>query len=110
MTDNKIKSISVQELKALRDKNPDTCIIDVRELHEWHAIHIPDVLHIPNDQITSCIKEKVSDVNQPIYLHCRSGARSLFAAHCLMELGYKEVYNVDGGIIEWAMAGFPVVE
>lgn len=108
MTDSSIKSISVHELKELQEQNPDLCLIDVRELNEWQMGRIPGAILIPKDEITRCIEDKISDYNQPIYLHCRSGARSAYAAQCLAELGYKEVYNVEGGIMDWAMSGYPV--
>ena len=107
MTNHKIETISTRELKIRRDANPDLCLIDVREDHEWQDSHIPGALHIPKDEITDRIEEKMPDRNHPIYLHCRSGVRSLYAANCLLEMGYHEVYSVDGGIVEWEMCGYP---
>ncbi len=108
MIEHKIKTVSVKEHKTELDANPELCIIDVREVHEWQLQHIPDAIHIPKDDLIHCIKEKEPDIEKPIYLHCHAGMRSLYAANCLMELGYKEVYSVDGGILEWARAGYPI--
>ena len=110
MNDHKINTISVHELKKRRSANPNLCIIDVREDHEWQEQRIPGALHIPKDIIISKIAEQIPERDHPIYLHCRGGVRSLYAANCLLELGYKEVYSVDGGIAEWAKAGYPVEE
>ncbi|KTD08616.1 rhodanese-like domain-containing protein [Legionella jamestowniensis] len=110
MNANNIATISVQELKQRMDENPSLCLIDVRELHEWQSIRIPGAIHIPKDNLPQRIETLVSDLNQPIYLHCKGGVRSLYAASCLLEKGYTEIYSVDGGIIEWAMFGYPVEE
>lgn len=108
MTDHKINIINVHELKKRLDTSPNLCIIDVREESEWQEQHIPGVLHIPKDLIKANIAAKVAELDRPIYLHCRGGVRSLYAAQCLLDLGYKEVYSVEGGIIEWEQAGYPV--
>jgi rhodanese-related sulfurtransferase len=108
MTKHNIKTIDVHELKNKMGTHPNLCLIDVRELEEWQDVRIPGALHIPKDDISSRIATIIADLTRPIYLHCRGGVRSLYAAQCLMDIGYKEVYSVDGGIIEWAMYGYPV--
>ncbi len=108
MTDHKINIINVHELKKRLETSPDLCIIDVREDDEWHEQHIPGVKHIPKDQIKTNITASVSELDRPIYLHCRGGVRSLDAAQFLLDLGYKEVYSVEGGIVEWERSGYPV--
>jgi len=110
MSDHKINTITVQELKKRFDATPNICIIDVREDNEWEEQHIPGAIHIPKDEITANIEAKVPELDRPIYLHCRGGVRSLYAANCLLDLGYKEVYSVEGGILEWARSGYPVKE
>lgn len=108
MTNPNIKRIDVHELKKVRENNPNLCLIDVRELAEWQELHIPGALHIPKDIIASSVSAQIPNKNQPIYLHCKGGVRSLFAAQTLIDLGYEEVYSVDGGIIDWAVAGYPL--
>lgn len=108
MSESKINTIDVHELKKRRDNNPELCIIDVREKHEWQEIHIPGALHIPKDELSEYITAKISDHSCPIYMHCRGGVRSLHAAQTLLSMGYKEVYSINGGIIAWETAGYPV--
>ncbi|MDF1757999.1 MAG: rhodanese-like domain-containing protein [Legionellaceae bacterium] len=102
-----VQTISVNELKKQYDNNDQICLIDVRELEEWQDIHIPKALHISKDNLLSQISDKIPEISLPIYLHCRSGVRSLHAANALLQLGYKDVYSVDGGIVAWAAAGYP---
>lgn len=108
MTNPKIKTIDVHQLKNNMEQNSELCLIDVREQDEWQTVRIPKAIHIPKDSISAHIAAQVADKNQPIYLHCKGGVRSLYAAQCLMDLGYNEVYSVDGGIMEWAMFGYPI--
>ncbi|CAM2950658.1 rhodanese-like domain-containing protein [Legionella worsleiensis] len=108
MTKHEINTVDVHELKNKMDTQSNICLIDVREHDERNDIRIPGTLHIPKDEIASRIADSVSDKSKPIYLHCRSGVRSLYAAQCLLDLGYQEVYSVNGGIMDWAMFGYPV--
>lgn len=108
MFNNKIATIDVHQLNDLRDKNPDLCLIDVREIHEWQEVRIPGAIHIPKDVITAHIEKHATDRDQPVYLHCRSGVRSLYAASALAEMGYSKVYSVNGGIMEWSECGYLV--
>jgi rhodanese-related sulfurtransferase len=110
MTTHNIKTVDVHHLKTKMDADPGLCLIDVREEEEWDVARIPGAVHIPKDVIVAKIKSRVTDKTHPIYLHCRGGVRSLYAAQSLMDVGYEEVYSVDGGIIEWTMFGYPVKE
>ncbi len=105
-----IKTIDVHELKNRMDKQQDLCLIDVRELDEWQAVHIPGSIHIPKDTIPSKLEAAVADKAHPIYLLCKGGIRSIYAAQSLIELGYNEVYSISGGIMEWARAGYALAE
>lgn len=109
MTNHKIKTIDVHELKKRYDASPELCLIDVREDHEWQEMRIPRAIHIPKDTLVSVIEQQIPDHSCPIYLHCRGGVRSLYAADCLMELGYHDVYSIDGGIVEWINAKYPII-
>ncbi|MBA3535426.1 MAG: rhodanese-like domain-containing protein [Tatlockia sp.] len=108
MNEPNIERIDVHELKKRRDADSSLCLIDVREAHEWQASRIPGAIHIPKDEISATISTIIPEKTKPIYLHCKGGVRSLYAASCLMNLGYKEVYSIDGGIAEWARAGYPI--
>ena len=108
MNEVKIKTISVNELKTKMDETPDLCLIDVRENEEWQAGHIAKATHIPKDKIMNKIVGVEPNKTKPIYLHCKAGVRSLYAAERLIELGYTDVYSVDGGILAWVEAGFAI--
>jgi rhodanese-related sulfurtransferase len=106
MTNPKIKTMNVHELKKKMDNTPDLCLIDVREADEWQEIHIPNALHIPKDTILS-LADKIPNREQAIYLYCKGGVRSMVAAQRLVDIGYQDIYSIDGGIMEWAKFGYP---
>lgn len=105
-----IQTIDIDTLKLKMDAEPDLCLIDVRELAEWNEARIPGAVHIPKDEIPARICACVPDKSKAIYLHCKAGGRSMTSAQCLLEMGYDEVYSVDGGITAWALAGLPVIK
>jgi rhodanese-related sulfurtransferase len=52
----------------------------------------------------------VTDPGKPVLVYCRSGGRSARASKQLEKLGYKVVYDLDGGITAWKKAGKKVVK
>jgi rhodanese-related sulfurtransferase len=103
-----VQRIDVDELKKHYDNDKPFYLIDVRELSEWDEGHIPGATHIPKDVILEKIGSVVSDKSCPIFLHCRGGTRSLHAGESLLEIGFKKVYSIDGGIMDWQAHGYPV--
>jgi rhodanese-related sulfurtransferase len=94
-----MKEITVSELKALKDSNADFQLIDVREAHELDICEIGGE-HIPMGDVMSNL-DKISKDKQ-IIVHCRSGSRSGAICNALESAGYKNVYNLRGGILAWA--------
>jgi adenylyltransferase/sulfurtransferase len=97
-----MKTITVQELKALMDQNADFQLIDVREPHEYDEANIGGHL-IPLGEIPARFEEISKD--KQVIMQCRSGARS---ANALMFLEqnhvYSNLYNLEGGILAWISA------
>lgn len=60
---------------------------------------------IPFDDIASYTDELPEDKDAPIVLYCRTGRMSVEAAEALVDLGYTNVYNLDGGFVGWASEG-----
>jgi rhodanese-related sulfurtransferase len=94
-----MKSISVQELKELKDSNADFQLIDVREPGEFDAANLCGEL-IPLQTVPANV-EKISK-DKKVIVHCRSGKRSANAiAYLEQNHGYTNLYNLEGGIIAW---------
>jgi len=84
----------------------DGWLLDVREHDEWVAGHVPEARHIPLGELGSRTAE--IPVDRTVYVICRSGNRSAWAAEALNGAGWHAV-NVAGGMHEWAAAGRPMV-
>lgn len=86
---------------------PDTAwLLDVREYDEWMAGHAPTATHIPLGELGARVAEIPADA--PVYVICRSGARSARAAEALSRAGWQAV-NVADGMQGWAAAGRPMM-
>ena len=95
-----MKSITVTELKEMFDNKEDFQLIDVREEAEYENANINGLL-IPLGEIPSRYEEITKD--KKVIIQCRSGVRSANALSYLEQnLGYSNLYNLEGGIIAWA--------
>ena len=72
-------------------------LLDVRTWEEFSNGHIDDAVNIPLQTIEN-VKSEFTDKNVPIFVYCRSGVRSATAAQELVNMGYRDVYDI-GGII-----------
>lgn len=95
-------------LEATRLINQDALVLDVREDSEFAGGHLPRARHIPLGQLAARVKELEKFKDKPILVTCRSGQRSLRAAHLLKKQGFDKVFNQAGGILAWEQAGLPV--
>jgi adenylyltransferase/sulfurtransferase len=93
--------VTVQDMKkALEDPALGIRVIDVREPDEYEMAHIQGVPLFPLSALQRQFTEL--DPNQQLYIHCKSGVRSLRALQFLREQGFKYVKSVKGGINAWA--------
>lgn len=82
--------------------NKDVQLIDVRTNREYNAGHIKKALNIDVfNKNTFVAHFRKLDTDKPVYLYCRSGSRSQTAAKLLVDLGFKEIYDLRGGYINW---------
>jgi rhodanese-related sulfurtransferase len=97
---NDVTAVGVADLPA------GAVLLDVREDDEWSAGHAPEAQHVPMSQLTGRLQE-VPEA-EPLYVICRSGARSARVVAFLAQQGRSAV-NVAGGMQSWAAAGRPMV-
>ena len=69
-------------------------LIDVRSSLEYEQGHLDNSINIAVDVIESTIESEVSDKDTKIIVYCRSGNRSATAAQTLVNMGYKNVYDL----------------
>ncbi len=76
-------------------------LVDVRTPGEFKSGHIKKAVNVDvNDGGFKDKMEKFS-MEEPIYIYCRSGARSRMAASKLVRMGFAEVKDLRGGIMSW---------
>ena len=91
-----------QMAAALSD---DAALIDVREVSEYAAGHVPGAVLMPMTRLTAHLGEL--DKNRPVYVVCASGNRSAAMTDLLVANGYR-AYSVAGGTTAWARSGRPL--
>ncbi len=85
----------------------DYQILDTREKEEFEVSHLKGADWVGYD--TFSIKNVASlDKNKPVLVYCTVGARSQDIGKRLKDVGFKEVYNLYGGLIEWANEEKPI--
>lgn len=96
-------TIFAEKIKAL----PSSPIVDVRTPEEYAKGHLINAKNI--DWNNSNFEKQISalDKSLPVFVYCLSGARSSSAADKMLSSGFKEVYELDGGILKWRVANFP---
>jgi len=91
-----------------REEKREHQLIDVREPWEVEVGNISGV-HMPMHEILDSIEKIRRDI--PVVVHCRSGSRSAAVVHHLtLQLGYENVYNLEGGIEAWSQEIDPNLE
>lgn len=81
--------------------NSKVQLVDVRTAREYGAGHIQGAKNIDfySGKFASEFNKLKKD--QPIYLYCRTGARSRHAANKLADMGFTKIYDLKGGIVRW---------
>jgi rhodanese-related sulfurtransferase len=85
-------------------------VVDVREQDEFERSHISGALFIPRGFLELRIENTIPDRSATIYLYCGGGNRSALAARSLQEMGYSNVYSLEGGFSQWQRESRPIVE
>jgi phage shock protein E len=83
-------------------------IVDVRTPEEWNDGMIQAAISINYYAPDFLQQLDELDRNQPVYVYCAAGGRSSKAMEDMHKMGFKEVYNLTGGMGAWKMAQQPV--
>lgn len=102
-----VVSISAADLKGQLDRKETLLLLDVRSAQEYaNDGHIAGSTLIPLPELERRVRELPTD--RPIVCICRSGNRSTTACDLLARQGFTQLRNVQGGMIDWARAGYPI--
>ncbi len=99
-TNGKIYLVNAEQFKKGIAKE-GVQLVDVRTLKEYNQGKIGNAILINFFQEDFMEKINKLDKNKPIYIYCHSGRRSGRAAKKLLNAGFENIYNLDGGIIGW---------
>lgn len=100
--------VSIQQLKESIDNDDDILIFDVRTIREYEAAHVPDAYHIDRGLLEFAVWAVADDMDEEIFVYCRTGARAALASQRLQELGFTNVNSVASGAVDWTKSGYPV--
>jgi sulfur-carrier protein adenylyltransferase/sulfurtransferase len=94
-------SMDADEVKDYMADHPEGTytLLDVRQPSEYAELHIPGAKLIPLPQLSDSLEE-LNPV-KPTIAYCAAGGRSRVAAQLLQGRGFKEVYNLEGGLAAW---------
>jgi rhodanese-related sulfurtransferase len=102
--------IDATQFKKLIEEKKDVQLIDVRTPNEFKAGHIQGAINI--DFYRGDFKEAIAklDKSKPIAIYCAVGGRSGASTEVAAQLGFKQVYDLQGGISVWQRKGLPIVK
>ncbi len=107
--EDSFKNIAVDEAAALIKSSKKCIVLDVRETVELQAYgKIKGVTHVSLRELAARADKISSDKGTEIIVVCQSGSRSRSAAKFLVDKGYTNVMNMQGGMLTWQRHGFPV--
>lgn len=89
--------------KLKSTENPQ--LLDVRTPEEYSSEHIDNAINVNWNGDDFAAKANKYDKSKPIFVYCKVGGRSAKAADKLAEMGFKEIYNLEGGIMKWNASG-----
>ena len=92
--------ITVEELKSRLENGEKLHIIDVREPYEYEEFNIGAQL-IPLGTLPQSLEQIADLKEEEVIVHCRSGARSATAKAFLESSGFRQVRNLEGGMMAW---------
>ncbi|WP_292730626.1 rhodanese-like domain-containing protein [Methanoculleus sp.] len=86
--------------------NPGFVVIDVRRPDEFAGGHIPGAINIDSADFSEHLD--ALDRNGTYLVYCQRGGRSAGVRELMREAGFREVYEIEGGMSAWKAAGLPV--
>ena len=98
-------NLSAVDFNKKIESLPEGNIVDVRTTQEFSEGHIKNAVNI--DWNGSAFDAQISKVDKtkPVFVYCLGGGRSASAASKMREMGFKEVYELNGGMMAWRSSG-----
>jgi rhodanese-related sulfurtransferase len=98
-----VKHITSRQASDLLKNNENIKLIDVREPEEFAYCKIQNAILCPLKQFPDIIQENDLKIEDKIILYCHHGIRSAKAASLMEEMGFLDLFSIDGGIDAWSL-------
>ncbi len=102
---SEINIITVEDFESKMNSDHDFILLDIRTEKEYLAGHIENAFWLPRGFVEFKIQKLTSDPEAEIILYCKRGSRSALTTNTLIEMGYNNVLNLEGGFEEWVNSG-----
>lgn len=107
---SRIREVSQDELRRWIDERKDMVVLDVREPNDHAHSRIENSTNIPRGVLELEVEDTIPDRNRTVVTYCGGGGRSALAADVLQQMGYRDVYSLQGGYKQWKEKPFPTLE
>jgi rhodanese-related sulfurtransferase len=104
------QDLNAKQFYEMIQKEKDVIILDVRTPQEYQEGHISNAINIPVQILGQQLDKLKNFKDKKILVYCRSSHRSAIASQILDRAGFKNVYNLKGGLFEWKASGLPLVK
>ena len=91
-------NIDYKRLTKMVKEDKNIILLDVRSIQEYNEGYINGAILIPLYELERTVETKILDKMQSIIVYCASGIRSIKAIEILIRKGYKNLYNLYGGL------------
>lgn len=113
---SRVKGILPDDLMAMMEAGEDFLLVDVREESEYARGYIEGALLVPRGILEGAADHRCpnrenalcNSRERKVVVYCHSGGRSAMAADTLQQMGFKQVFNLEGGIVNWEAEDYPV--
>jgi phage shock protein E len=99
---------SEQAAGVIEDDPAGLVVLDIRTPEEFDTARLADAINVDFYDTDFADQLDELDKNDPYVMYCNSGNRSSEAVKTMKDLGFVEVYEIDGGIVNWFKSGYPV--
>lgn len=100
--------VAVEKFESLLQATPNAYVIDVRTPGEYAEGYLKNAVNIDVNSSSFETEIQKLDTAKTVFVYCLAGSRSASAARYMRQLGFKTVYEMQGGILKWKKAGKPL--
>ena len=94
--------------EIIGEGRPDLVVLDLRTPEEFNAGHLPGAVNLDFSDPAFAAGLAALDRQAPYVLYCWTGMMSADVREMMRDLGFVEVYEIEGGIVAWVEAGGPL--